>query len=652
MKKRMLLSIAMLSIIDMQAQNWSIFGNAGTTPANFIGTTDPAPLRLRVNNFHAGQVEFGLPTYGANVSYGVKALGVNIGLSNTAIGSWSMSSNSTGSGNTSLGDLSLSGNTSGSQNVAIGSYALVSNNGNNNVAVGVASLVVNSLGNNNVAMNSSLQSNNTGSNNIAIGWHAVNAAAEVDNQVAVGTEALMSNVMGTESTAIGHQALRMNTASYNTAVGFRSLTSNIDGHSNVAVGGEAMPAHVNGYENVAVGHKAMLNSIHGNRNVAIGMGARYTNVGSCCDVAIGFNALYTEMGGAGHNVAIGYDAMYLTTTGSGNVAVGQSAFWANTAGTNNIAVGTRALQFNTTGQVNTAVGYEAGAVSSNLHNTIAIGNSAYAMSSDYAVIGNSVMATIGGYQDWTNYSDARYKKNIKQNVPGLEFINKLNPVTYVLDVRGIDKHIDEVTQKNFPDSSRKVIRDDAYYDKAIATKMVHTGFLAQEVEKAAEEIGYDFSGVDKPRNEDALYGLRYGEFVPPLVKAVQEQQLQIEALATQNEELSMTNAELVKRLEKLEAMANVTTHTDTKENAGTQLAQNVPNPFSAQTTIHYVLAESGKVVVELFSAKGDRIKELENANKDKGSYSIELSGDGLQSGMYYYTLSLNGKRLVKKAIKL
>jgi hypothetical protein len=36
-------------------------------------------------------------------------------------------------------------------------------------------------------------------------------------------------------------------------------------------------------------------------------------------------------------------------------------------------------------------------------------------------------------------SDKRVKKNIKENVPGLAFINKLKPVTYNLDLNAIDK---------------------------------------------------------------------------------------------------------------------------------------------------------------------------------------------------------------------
>jgi trimeric autotransporter adhesin len=65
----------------------------------------------------------------------------------------------------------------------------------------------------------------------------------------------------------------------------------------------------------------------------------------------------------------------------------------------------------------------------------------------------------------------------------------------------------------------------------------YTGFIAQEVEKVANETGFDFSGVDEPKNDQDLYGLRYAEFVVPLVKAVQEQQAIIERLEKRIAEL-------------------------------------------------------------------------------------------------------------------
>ncbi len=71
-------------------------------------------------------------------------------------------------------------------------------------------------------------------------------------------------------------------------------------------------------------------------------------------------------------------------------------------------------------------------------------------------------------------------------------------------------------------------------------KIRMTGFLAQDVEKAAQNAGFDFSGVVKPQNEHDLYSLRYAEFVVPLVKAVQEQQAVIE---TQNKTLAQLQQE-------------------------------------------------------------------------------------------------------------
>ncbi len=83
-------------------------------------------------------------------------------------------------------------------------------------------------------------------------------------------------------------------------------------------------------------------------------------------------------------------------------------------------------------------------------------------------------------------------------------------------------------------------------------KIKMTGFVAQEVEQAAQQSNYDFSGVDKPQTADGLYGLRYSDFVVPLVKAVQEQQQIIEAQKLTIDQLLQQNAEIMKRIEQLE----------------------------------------------------------------------------------------------------
>jgi hypothetical protein len=79
--------------------------------------------------------------------------------------------------------------------------------------------------------------------------------------------------------------------------------------------------------------------------------------------------------------------------------------------------------------------------------------------------------------------------------------------------------------------------------REVKEKQVQTGFVAQDVEKSAKSLGYNFSGVEV--DEAGIYSLRYAEFVVPLAKAVQE-------LSDQNERLQKQVDELTKRLEALE----------------------------------------------------------------------------------------------------
>jgi predicted RNase H-like nuclease (RuvC/YqgF family) len=90
-------------------------------------------------------------------------------------------------------------------------------------------------------------------------------------------------------------------------------------------------------------------------------------------------------------------------------------------------------------------------------------------------------------------------------------------------------------------------------DYGPSSQVIHTGFIAQEVEKAAKETGFAFDGVNVPENEDQNYSVAYSQFVVPLVKAVQEQQRQIEDLKAENKELEAKNAVFEERLIALES---------------------------------------------------------------------------------------------------
>ena len=81
----------------------------------------------------------------------------------------------------------------------------------------------------------------------------------------------------------------------------------------------------------------------------------------------------------------------------------------------------------------------------------------------------------------------------------------------------------------------------------------YTGFLAQEVEAAAAASGYDFSGIDAPKEGHDAYGIRYAEFVVPLVKAIQEQQQLIEQQNMQIQAYENTVGDLNDRMQAMEA---------------------------------------------------------------------------------------------------
>jgi hypothetical protein len=229
---------------------------------------------------------------------------------------------------------------------------------------------------------------------------------------------------------------------------------------------------------------------------------------------------------------MGRASLYYNTSGYGNVTSGQRSLLNNTIGFYNTAVGFEAGYYNTIGSYNTYIGYAAGpnSVMVNLVNSTSIGYESMNTNSNQVRIGNSSVTSIGGYTGWTNLSDSRFKSNVRENVPGLAFILKLKPVTYTLDVNKLNNFL------HIPDSISNA--DDFMRNSNLEkSQQVQTGFIAQDVEQVASELGYDFSGIDKPKNENDHYGLRYAEFVVPLVKAVQEQQLMIDELRLENKDL-------------------------------------------------------------------------------------------------------------------
>ncbi len=341
------------------------------------------------------------------------------------------------------------------------------------------------------------KSDSDGSNNGSSVFLGVNAGKNDDSSnnfnVGVGYQTLFSNTIGLRNVAVGYESLKLNNGQYNTAVGALTLTKSTASY-NTAFGGLSLIDGTTGANNTALGYVSLYRNTIGSNNTAVGSGALHETKDGNSNTVLGAQAGYTNISGNG-NVFIGLRAGYYVI-GSNNVAIGYQAYDNPSA--------------------------------SNYSNSTALGNSTNITASNQVRIGNSSVTSIGGFRGWTNLSDGRFKKNVKENVKGLDFILKLRPVTYNLDVKKIDAFL------KVPDSISNGKNGELIKFKKQAEKEIQTGFIAQEVEQAAKELGYDFSGVDKPKNENDYYGLRYAEFVVPLVKSIQEQQKMIEGLKEEN----------------------------------------------------------------------------------------------------------------------
>lgn len=132
------------------------------------------------------------------------------------------------------------------------------------------------------------------------------------------------------------------------------------------------------------------------------------------------------------------------------------------------------------------------------------------------VTSNRFWKTIYSNTGTINTSDQRLKTDIASSSLGLNFINDLNPVSY-----------------KFIEGGKEVVDGDTISVPGLRT---HYGLIAQEVKEVLDASGVeDFAGWVKMdmSDEDSMQGLRYDQFIAPLIKAVQELTARVKALEEQ-----------------------------------------------------------------------------------------------------------------------
>ena len=80
------------------------------------------------------------------------------------------------------------------------------------------------------------------------------------------------------------------------------------------------------------------------------------------------------------------------------------------------------------------------------------------------------------------------------------------------------------------------------------------------------------------------------------------------------------------------------------------LKQNYPNPFNPLTHINYSLKTAGEVRMDLYDIRGSRVRSLVNEVKPVGSHEYVLDASDLSSGIYFYTMAVNGSAQTRKLV--
>lgn len=205
-------------------------------------------------------------------------------------------------------------------------------------------------------------------------------------------------------------------------------------------------------------------------------------------------------------------------------------------------------------------------------------------------------------------SDLKLKSNINKELNAIDRISLLNPVTY---------NYNKISEMNLPLGSQH-------------------GFISQELAEIFPELTEDIS---KPvfDKENKIIGnfdfkaVNYNGLISILTAGIQE-----------------LNNELKSVKEELATLKNVKNSNSNllENNTKAFMEQNIPNPFTDQTTIRYQLPEnSTSAEIMVMDLNGTLIKSYA-INKNQSEIIVKSSEIG--KGLFIYSLVQNGHEIVTK----
>jgi hypothetical protein len=222
-------------------------------------------------------------------------------------------------------------------------------------------------------------------------------------------------------------------------------------------------------------------------------------------------------------------------------------------------------------------------------------------------------------------SDIKLKKDVR--VIEEDVISKLEGLQVI---RFKKKHYSEY----------KELSDTADHIK-IAAELESERFTKDRIGLIAQELQLTFPEVVKVTNSGYL-AVDYNQLIPILVKAITEQQVQIEEL-----QAAIESGETLKGA----AAKTVSPDLQSSEADISTLHQNAPNPFTEETTISYSLGETvGSATLFIYDMSGKQLRSY--ILHERGGSQINIIGGEFDAGMYMYSLVADGALIGTKQMIL
>lgn len=336
--------------------------------------------------------------------------------------------------------------------------------------------------------------------------------------------------------------------------------------------------------------------------------------------------------------------------GSSNLSCGVSGVAiTRQSGTVNKNFGVKGESGGVAGSVNYSYGVHGRATMGSMGNFSVYGDSPGHGATDWAGYFPGRTHSPGGV--WTT-SDSNLKQNIEPLANATTRILALDPRTYYFDVAG-------------------------HPHMGLPTELQH-GFLAQNLQEQFPEMVIE---TIHPAELDST-GQEIHPAVPfkavnttgltaVLVAAFQEEHhATTEALTEQRSELDELRALVAEQRARLDAfeaiLGNCCAHPDGSrmieqrngavsdpiEDNGSDKLRIVPNPFNEHATVSFTIEQAGRTQLIVNSSDGKDLTVLQDAALQAGDHRYDWNTTAIEPGMYYVTLLVDGKPVVKKAVKV